>query len=138
MSGQRKEFIVLAIGDRHAEGFAEQAWLRLRQLIDSSAPDARVFSHIGGVAYYLRSARAVAAVEHVISRAEALRDSDEALSTLGIGLAHGPLLADFDSRGRVDPAFLPVGVVANDASRAVQEAQTYRETLAKLHEPQKT
>ncbi len=129
---------MLAIGDRDAEGFGEEAWLRLRQLIDSSAPDARVFSQIGAVGYYLRSARAVAAVEDVISRAETLRDSDEALSTLGIGLAHGPLLADFDSHGRVDPAFLPVGVVANDASRAVHEAQTYRETLAELHETQKT
>lgn len=132
MSGQRKEFIVLAIGDRGAKGFAEEAWLRLRQLINSSAPDAQVFSHIGGVGYYLRSARAVAAVENVISRAETLRDSDEALSTLGIGLAHGPLLADFDSHGRVDLAFLPAGVVANNASRAVHEAQTYRETLAEM------
>jgi len=138
VSGQRKEFIVLAIGDRDAEGFAEEAFLRLRDLIESSAPDARIFSHIGGVGYYLRSARAVATVEDVISRAETLRDSDKAFSTLGIGLAHGPLLADFDSHGRVDPAFLPVGVVANDASRAVHETQTYRETLAELHATQKT
>ena len=138
MSGQRKEFIVVAIGDREAEGFAEEASVRLRHLLDSSAPDAAVFSHIGGIGYYLHSARAIAAVEDVIARAETLRDTDATFSTLGIGLAHGPLLADIDSHGRVDPAFLPVGVVANDASRAVHGMQAYREALAELHETPKT
>jgi hypothetical protein len=138
VSGQRKEFIVLAVGDRDKEGFAESAHLRLLQLIDSSAPDARVCSPMGIVAYYLRSARAAAAVEDVISRAETLRDSDAAFSSIGIGLAHGPLIAGFDSGGRVNPAVAPLGVVASHASRAVHEAQTYRNTLSALRELQKT
>lgn len=133
MSGQRKEFIVLAVGDREAEGYDERALLRLVQLIDSSAPDARVFTHIGVVGYYLRSARAATAVADTIARAENLRDT-EAFATLGIGLAHGPLIADFDADGRLKPAFTPLGEVANRASGGVGGAQTYRDTLAELHE----
>jgi hypothetical protein len=138
VSGERKEFIVLAIGDRDKGGFAETAYLRLLQLIDSSAPDTRVCSPLGVVAYYLRSPRATASVENVISRAETLRDGDEAFSTIGIGLAHGPLIADFDADDRVNPSLAPLGVVTNHASRGVYEAQTYRDILNELREPQKT
>ncbi len=138
MSGQRKEFIVLALGDRDGEGFSEGVHLRLLQLIDSSAPDTRVCSPRGFVAFYLLSLRAVAAVEQVISDAETLRDSEQAFASLGIGLAFGPLIANFDSRGRVDPSFLPIGVVANSASRAVQTEQTYRDKLSELYRSQET
>jgi len=136
VSGQRKESIVIAVGDRQSEGYDEPALLRLVQLIDSSAPDARVFTRIGVVGYYLRSARAAAAVADIILRAESLRDSDETFATLGIGLAHGPLIADFDAHGRVAPVCIPLGEVSNRASGAVQGAQTYRDTLAELHDSQ--
>jgi hypothetical protein len=138
VSGERKGFIVLAVGDRDSEGFPESAYLRLHQLIDSSAPDARVCSPTGIVAYYLPSSRAVTAVEEVISHAEMLRDTDSAFSAVGIGLAHGPLIADFDLHGRVNPAFPPLGVVANSVSRGVHGPQTYRSTLAELQERQET
>ena len=138
MSGQRTEFIVLAIGDRDREGYAEGASLRLLLVIDASAPDARVHNHIGVVGFYLPTARAIAAVEDAISSAEELRDSDDTFATLGIGLACGPLLADFDAPDRLNPSFLPVGEVANHASRAVHGAQTYRETLSELHGTKKT
>ena len=138
MSGQRTEFIVLAVGDRDGEGFPESAYLRILQFIDSSAPDARVCSARGFVAYYLPSPRALSAVEQVISQAEALRDSDAACASLGIGLAHGPLIADFDSHGRVNGAFPPVGEVANTASRAIHAEQVYRNTLSELYHVQET
>lgn len=129
---------MLAIGDRDKEGFGETAYLRLLQFIDSSAPDARVCTPMGVVAYYLRSPGAVATVEKTISHAETLRDGDEAFATIGIGLAHGPLIAEFDAHGIVNPTLAPLGVAANDASRAVHEAQTYRNTLSELPELQKT
>jgi hypothetical protein len=138
VSGQRKEFIVLAIGDRDGEGFGESTYLRLLQIIDSSAPNAHVCSPRGFVAYYLPSPRALSAVEEVIAQAETLRDSDEACASIGIGLAQGPLIADFDWRGRVKPAFLPVGEVANFASRAIHGEQTYRQTLRELFHTQQT
>jgi hypothetical protein len=137
MSGQRQEFIVLAIGDRESQGYDEAAQIRLLQLIDSSIPDTRVSSHIGVVGFYVRSARAATAVEQIISLAERLRDSDNTFATLGIGLAHGPLIADFDADGSVNSAFTPVGEVANNASSAVHGAQNYREILSDLYEKQK-
>jgi class 3 adenylate cyclase len=93
-----------------------------------------ISSHIGVVGFYLRSARAAAAVEQVISDAEKLRDSNKAFATLGIGLTHGPLIADFHKDGSVNATFTPVGEVANHASRAVHGMQNYRETLADLYE----
>jgi class 3 adenylate cyclase len=138
VSGQRRNFIVLAIADRDGQGFPETAHLRLLQLIEASAPDTRVSSPRGFIAFYLPLSRAVAAVEDVISALEALRDGDQAYTSLGIGLAHGPLIADFDWRGRVKPAFLPVGETANRASRASVTEQTYRDILAELHETRKT
>ena len=138
MSGQRKEFIVLAVGDRDGEGFPEHTYVRLLQLIDASAPDARVPSPRGFVAYYLPSPRALSAVERVISQAETLRESDPACASLGIGLAHGPLIADFDSHGRVNNAFPPIGEVANAASRAIHAEQNYRNTLSELYHVQET
>jgi hypothetical protein len=138
MSGQSKEFIVLAVGDRDGEGFPESAYLQLLQVIDSSAPDARVHSARGFVAYYLPSQRALAAIEQVVSRAETLRDTDQVCASLGIGLAHGPLLADLDADGKVNPAFTPLGTVANSASRAILGEQTYRKILSELHSVQQT
>jgi len=134
MSGKRKEFLVLAIGDREAEGYDELALPRLLQMIDSSAPDAKVFTPLGVLGFYLRSPRAASVVERVISQAESLRDSDKTFATLGIGLAHGPLIADFHADGSVNPTFAPLGEVANRASRAVQGAQNYREVLSDLYD----
>jgi class 3 adenylate cyclase len=136
VSGQRREFIVLAMGDRESQGHDEAAQLRLFQLIDSSAPDSCISSRIGIVGFYVRSARSVAAVEQVISDAEKLRDSNKAFATLGIGLADGPLIADFHVDGSVNTAFTPVGEVANQASRAVHGAQNYRERLSDLYQTQ--
>ncbi|MEP6810678.1 MAG: hypothetical protein ABI992_10575, partial [Chthoniobacterales bacterium] len=101
-------------------------------LIDRSKPDARLFSHKCGTAYYLPTSRSVAAVETVTAAAETLRDTDARFASLGIGLTHGPLLADFDWRGRVKRSFLPVGVVANDAARAAAATQNDREILRTL------
>ncbi len=130
MSEKRKEFIVLAVGDKDSYGYDEHTLPLLWQLIDSSAPDTREFTHVGAIAYYVRSARTIIAVEDVISRAEGLRDGDRRFKTLGIGLAHGHMIADF--------GFTPLGEVANRASAGVAGAQTYRETLAELQETNAT
>lgn len=134
MSAKRKEFIVLAVGDKDSYGYDECSLPLLVQLIDSSAPDAREFTHIGVLAYYMRSNRAIAAVQHVLLQAESLRDTDRRFETLGIGLAHGQMIADFDWLGRLKAASPPLGEVANRASAGVRGAQTYRENFAELHE----
>ena len=87
VSAKRKEFIVLAVGDKNSYGYDEHTLPLLIQLVDSSAPDARQFNRIGVVAYYQRSSRAIAAVEDVLSRAEQLRDTDARFGTLGIGFS---------------------------------------------------
>jgi hypothetical protein len=134
MSGKRKEFIVLAVGDKESFGYDEDSLPLLIELIDSSTPDARTFNHRGVMAYYVHSNGAIAAVEGVLSRVERLRDTDRRFEMLGIGLAHGYMVADFDWLGRLKRRFPPMGVVANRASRSVLGPQTYRETLAELHE----
>lgn len=126
------------VGDKDSHGYNEHTLPLLVQLIDSSAPDARQFTHTGVVAYFLRSVRAITAIEEIISRAENLRDTDERFATLGIGLAHGQLLADFDWLGRVRRCFSPLGDAANRASADLLGPQMYREVLTQLHETQAT
>jgi hypothetical protein len=132
VSVTEKEFIVLAIGDKDSCGYDERTLPVLILLVDSSAPDAWQFTRIGVVAYYVRSSRAVAAVEEILSRAERLRDTDARFGTLGIGLANGPMIADFDSLGRLKQEMPPLGEVANRASLGVRSAQTYREIFTQL------
>ena len=135
MSASRKEFIVLAIGDRDSYGYDEYTLPLLVELIDSSNPDARQFTHVGVVAYYLRSGRAVASVESMLSKAESLRDTDPRFAKLGIGLSHGQMIADFDLLGRLKLHSIPLGEVATRASMSVRGVQNYREILTEIHEP---
>lgn len=132
MSAKLKTFIVLAVGDKESWGYDEYTLPLLVQLIDSSDPDAREFTHTGVVAYYVRSNRTIAAVQEVLSRVESLRDSDRRFETLRIGLAHGQMIVDFDWLGRLKRSFAPMGEVANRASAGVRGAQTYRDTFAEL------
>jgi hypothetical protein len=125
MGAERKDFVVVALGDRDAEGYGEHTLPLLVALADSTAPDARVFTTLGVVAFYLSSERGVAAARDLVSQAETLRDRDPQFSSLGIGAARGPLFADFDSRGRVKVGFTPVGETANRASAAVAGDENY-------------
>jgi hypothetical protein len=134
VSAKKKEFIVLAVGDRESCGYDEHTFPLLVQLVDSSAPDLRQISHPDLIAYYVRSSRTIAAVEDVLSRAERLRDTDVRFATLGIGLAHGLMVADFDWLGRLNQKFPPLGIAVIHASAGVRRAQTYREIFAQLHE----
>jgi hypothetical protein len=136
MGAARKDFVVVALGDRDAGGYDERTLPLLVALADSTAPDARVFTTLGVVAFYLSSERGVAAARDLVSQAEVLRDRDPQFSSLGIGAAHGPLFADFDWRGRVKAAFIPVGETANRASAGVAREQNYREILDHLGEHQ--
>jgi len=126
---------VLILGDRDCYGLDEHTLPLLVKLIDSSNPDSRQFSHLGVSAYYVRSGRAIAAVERMLSQAEGLRDTDGRFAKLGIGLAHGQMIADFDWLGRVKRNFIPLGDAVNRAARGVCGAQIYREILAELNEP---
>jgi len=57
---------------------------------------------------------------------------------LGIGFAHGPLIANFRTDGTMNPAFVPIGQVTNRASSAAHGAQNYREVLSNLYLLQET
>jgi len=136
MSAKQKQFIVLCIGDKDSYGYDEHTLPLLLQIIDSSNPCGREFTHTGVVGYYQSSRRALARVEEVLSQAERLRDLDTRFNTLGIGLAHGDLIADFDWFGRLKRGFTPMGEAANRASvgaytGAGNELQ-YKEVLDEL------
>lgn len=132
MSGRRVDFVVLALSDREDWGYNEETLPMLVGLIDRSKPDARFLSHKGAIAYYLSTSRTVAAVETLIVEAETMRDTDPRFASLGIGLAYGPLIADFDWRAPVKNSFLPVGVTANEAARESVTTQNYRKILRNL------
>ena len=135
MSAKRKRFIILSLGDAESWGYDEHTIPVLLQLVDPSAPAARIFTNMGVVAYYLTSRRTVAVVEGVIAKAEALRDTDSQFATLGIGLAEGELVAEFDWLGRVKTdRFMPLGGAVNDAVRHEREPQKYKVRLRELRE----
>ena len=136
MGAARKDFVVIALGDRGANGYDERALPVLVALTDSTSPDARVFSKLGVVAFFLPSERGIAAARALVSQAEVLRDRDTQFGSLGIRVARGPLLADFDSRGRVKGGFTPVGETANRASAGVAREQNYPEILEHLDQHQ--
>ncbi len=134
MGAKVKKFIVLCVGDKDAYGYDEHTLPLLLHLIDASTPDARIFTHTGVVAYYQICRHALGAIKDAVSRAERLRDSDSRFSTLGIGLAHGDLIANFDWLGRLKQDSTPMGMAVNHASAGVRDAKKYNEILKELHE----
>ena len=133
MSVQRKRFITLTLGDRESWGYNEMTLPILLRLVDSSSPDYRMFTHTGVVANYVTSRRALRFVEDAITKSEALRDNDPRFATLGIGLAEGELIADFDWRGRLKArSDRPLGPSLTDAVKVEREPQKYREVLQAL------
>jgi hypothetical protein len=96
VSIKQKRFIVLTLSDTESWGYEEHTLLLLLKIVDSSAPDYRMFTHTGVVANYLTSPSALQSVEKVVAQAEAFRDTDLRFATLGIGLAEGELIAEFD------------------------------------------
>ncbi len=90
---------------------------------------------MGITAYYLTSLRALVSVETIIAQTEALRDSDLRFNALGIGLAEGELIAEFDWLGRLKKnSITPVGISTNEALGHAKEPQKYKETLRILRE----
>jgi hypothetical protein len=137
VSAKRKRFIILCFGETDTDslGYDEDTLPILWKLVDSSKPAARIFSHRGAIAHYLSSRRTVEAVESLIAKAEVLRETDSRFATLGIGLAEGVLIAEFDWLGRVkSDRFTPLGDAVNDAARLVRGPQKYKERLRELKE----
>jgi len=133
VSAVRKDFVVVALGDREGNGYDEHTLPILVRVMESSKPDAQLSTHRGVIVYYLKSPETIAAVSDFISAVETLRDTDPRFASLGIGIAHGPLLAEFDWRGQVKASFAPMGEIANAASAGVAGPQNYQETLNGLH-----
>ena len=107
----------------------------LLQLVDSSAPDRRMFTPEGVIGNYLTSRQALKVIEDIITKAETLRDNDLRFATLGIGLAEGEWIAEFDLLGRLNTErMLPISGSLGDAIRAGREPQRYRKILQTLRE----
>ncbi|MFA5190476.1 MAG: hypothetical protein WC740_07120 [Verrucomicrobiia bacterium] len=135
MSAKIKRFIVVSLSDSNSWGYNEHTLPLLLRLVDSSMPDARSFTHLGVVAYFLTSPQALVAVETLITQAGALRDSDSRFATLSIGLAEGELLGEFDWLGRLKKnSIVPLGTAYNEAVLSAEEPQKYKETLRVLRE----
>jgi hypothetical protein len=138
VSAKTRRFIVVCLGDTDAtsSGYDEDALPILWELAAFSKPAAHTISHKGTVTYYLSSRRAVAAVEALVARAEALRDTDSRFTTLGIGLAEGQMVAEFDWIGRVKlDRSAPLGRTANDAnSRLLRQPREYKDRLREIKE----
>jgi hypothetical protein len=137
VNAKRKRFIVVCLGDTDTNslGYDEDTLPILWELAASSKPAARTLNHRGAVTYYVSSRQAVAAVEALVAKAEALRDTDSRFATLGIGLAEGNMVAEFDWLGRVkSDRSPPLGRTANDANSLVRQPQKYKERLREIKE----
>jgi hypothetical protein len=137
VSAKTKRFIVVCLGDTDSAslGYDEETLPVLWDLAATSKPAARIFNHRGAVTYYISSRRAVVAVEALIAKAETLRDTDSRFATLGIGLAEGHMVAEFDWLGRMKSDRIPpLGRTANDANRLFRQPQKYKETLRQIKE----
>src|SRR5438128_2305474 len=99
-------------------GFDETTLPPLLELVESSSPNCRTVSHLSIIAHYLSSKQALKAVGKVVTMAETLRNNDLRFKTLGIGLAEGELIAEFDWLGRVKThRTQPLGDSVNVAAR---------------------
>lgn len=134
VGAKQTRFIVLCVGDKDSHGYNEDTLPLLLQIVDASKPDARIFTHTGVVGYFGFSSGSVEAVESAVLRAEQLRDLDPRFSTLGIGLACGDLVADFDWLGRLKHDSTPMGRIVNEASAGIRDTNKYKEVLKELHE----
>ena len=134
MKAERKEFVVVAFGDRDGYGYDEDTLPILLRPVESSSPATHRATHLGVISFFLPSSRSLAAVFDLVSAAETLRDGDSRFASLGIGVSRGPLIAEFDWRGRVRHSTMPLGETANRASAGVTGLQNYRETLDTWHD----
>ena len=118
--------------DRDNWGFDEHTLPPLVALMDSASPDRSQWLHTGVIGYFLTSGHAVSRVQIVIEKAERLRTEDSRFTRLGIGFAEGLMLADFTSSGQLRPQMVPLGTVANEASRSAQLSDAYKQPLQSL------
>ena len=136
MGAARKEFVVVALGDRDGYGYDEHTLPILVRLVQSSSPDTHRSTPLGVMGFFLPCRRSIAALSDLVSAAETLRNSDSRFASLGIGISRGPLIAEFDWRGKVKSSTMPLGETANRASSGVAGPQNYRETINALHDAQ--
>jgi hypothetical protein len=68
----------------------------------------------------------------VISKLERLQKTDKRFESLGIGLAHGPMIADFGWFGRIKGKSIPLGGTVNHAWKGIADSQAYRDVLKNL------
>ena len=134
MPAKRKEFIVVMLGDRAGDGFGERTLPPLLALVDSVSPDYReVLPPRGIAAFFIASSVAAQKEDQLVTAAEQLRSSDSRFESLGIGISSGGMIADFSWFGRVRS--MPLGTVANDASRLVTSApEAYLSPLTSIRD----
>ncbi len=117
--------------DRDLYGYDVHALPPLIALMDSAAPDHRSWTHTGPTGYFLTSRKSCDRIRRVIEEAESLRSSDARFERLGIGLAEGPMVAEFTWLGRLKSDYPPLGSASQTAYHCA-ETDSYRDALRTL------
>jgi hypothetical protein len=134
MNVKEERFIVLSLGDTDSWGYNEHTLPMLIQLVDEYNPDARFFSRTGVVGYFFTSQSALKRVEEIVENAEKLRKEDERFSTLGIGVAEGKMLAEYEQSGILKQgSMMPIGDASVHAVRMSDKSGNYKESLSSLN-----
>jgi len=130
VSAKSKNFIVVSIGEVGGYGYDEHSLPVLLRLVDSHAPDHRVYTHTGVVGHFFTSKKKLEIVRHLVSEAEALRAGDVRFADLKIGIAEGELIGEFDWLGRVKNGGVGLLGDANlEAVRAAKIPGAYKDKL---------
>jgi hypothetical protein len=132
MKAKTKRFIVLVFSDRDNFGLNEHTLPPLIALMDSARPDFRNWSHTGPIGFLLASRDALRRVRQAIDQVEKLKTTDPRFDSLNIGLAEGPMLAEFNFWSRLNPKFMPVGSASIAASKNADEAGAFRQVLEEI------
>ena len=118
--------------DRDKYGFDEHTLPRLIALMDSGRPDYRAWTHTGPTGYFLPSRKSIYRIRKVVEQAEQLCISDQRFESLAIGLADGPMIADFTWFGRLKTEMPPIGDAPSLAYRRAEVADGFRDALQSL------
>lgn len=120
MSAKIKNFIVVSIGDTGGYGYDEHSLPILLQLVDSSCPEHRVFTHTGVIGHFRTSRKNIEIVRRLVAEAESLRVGDVRFAELKIGVAQGDLIGEFDWLGRLKRGRGAVGLIGGAILEAVR------------------
>jgi hypothetical protein len=132
MTIREEQFYIVSVGDREGDGFNELTLPSLVSIVDEFNPDGIVIVHSGIVALFRRKRHDTRDIQTLCDSLDQLRNTNPDYSALGIGLAEGQLIGEFDRRGKMVNADQFLGDARIDAVRIEAEPHGYRRVLANL------